>query len=56
MQILSAELVEKVVLLGAPISIKDQNWEAARKVTRCYYAKKHFPQLAFFFSSVQILH
>lgn len=28
----SAELVERVVLLGAPISIKDQNWEAARKM------------------------
>ncbi|KGN53277.1 transmembrane and coiled-coil domain-containing protein 4 [Cucumis sativus] len=28
----NAELVEKVVLLGAPISIKDQNWEAARKM------------------------
>ncbi|KAK7309332.1 hypothetical protein RJT34_05964 [Clitoria ternatea] len=28
----SAELVEKVVLLGAPIPIKDENWEAARKM------------------------
>ncbi|KAK7250792.1 hypothetical protein RIF29_33469 [Crotalaria pallida] len=28
----SAELVERVVLLGAPISIKDENWEAARKM------------------------
>ncbi|KAK2373023.1 hypothetical protein P8452_46198 [Trifolium repens] len=27
-----AELVERVVLLGAPIAIKDENWEAARKV------------------------
>ncbi|KAG4939221.1 hypothetical protein AAZX31_16G117200 [Glycine max] len=27
-----AELVEKVVLLGAPIPIKDENWEAARKM------------------------
>lgn len=30
--ILAAELIERVVLLGAPISIKDENWEAARKV------------------------
>lgn len=29
---LAAELVERVVLLGAPIAIKDENWEAARKV------------------------
>ncbi|CAN0919051.1 Transmembrane and coiled-coil domain-containing protein 4 [Linum grandiflorum] len=28
----SAELVERVVLLGAPIAIKDENWEAARKM------------------------
>ncbi|KAI4325797.1 hypothetical protein MLD38_031164 [Melastoma candidum] len=28
----SAELVERVVLLGAPISIKDENWKAARKM------------------------
>ncbi|KDP46691.1 hypothetical protein JCGZ_06479 [Jatropha curcas] len=27
-----AELVERVVLLGAPISIKNEKWEAARKV------------------------
>ncbi|KAK7376059.1 hypothetical protein VNO78_34909 [Psophocarpus tetragonolobus] len=27
-----AELVEKVVLLGAPIPIMDENWEAARKM------------------------
>ncbi|KAK7820222.1 transmembrane and coiled-coil domain-containing protein 4 [Quercus suber] len=27
-----AELVERVVLLGAPISINDENWEAARKM------------------------
>ncbi|XP_022638468.1 transmembrane and coiled-coil domain-containing protein 4 isoform X2 [Vigna radiata var. radiata] len=28
----SAELVERVVLLGAPIPIMDENWEAARKM------------------------
>ncbi|KAG5145016.1 hypothetical protein JHK84_030559 [Glycine max] len=28
----SAELVERVVLLGLPIAIKDENWEAARKM------------------------
>ncbi|CAI0392928.1 unnamed protein product [Linum tenue] len=28
----SAEVVERVVLLGAPIAIKDENWEAARKM------------------------
>ncbi|MED6146298.1 hypothetical protein PIB30_033218 [Stylosanthes scabra] len=28
----SAEIVERVVLLGAPIPIKDENWEAARKM------------------------
>uniref|UniRef100_A0A5B7BNS4 Putative transmembrane and coiled-coil domain-containing protein 4 isoform X2 n=1 Tax=Davidia involucrata TaxID=16924 RepID=A0A5B7BNS4_DAVIN len=28
----NAELVERVVLLGAPIAIKDENWEAVRKV------------------------
>ncbi|XAR73805.1 hypothetical protein NMG60_11007898 [Bertholletia excelsa] len=28
----NADLVERVVLLGAPIAIKDENWEAARKV------------------------
>lgn len=28
----SVGLVERVVLLGAPIPIKDENWEAARKV------------------------
>ncbi|GAB4847501.1 hypothetical protein Ancab_026559 [Ancistrocladus abbreviatus] len=28
----NANLVERVVLLGAPISIKDENWEAARKM------------------------
>ncbi|KAF3440762.1 hypothetical protein FNV43_RR19048 [Rhamnella rubrinervis] len=28
----NAELVERVVLLGAPISIKDENWEVARKM------------------------
>ncbi|KAK8710424.1 hypothetical protein V6N13_145748 [Hibiscus sabdariffa] len=27
-----AELVERVVLLGAPVSIKGENWEAARKM------------------------
>ncbi|XP_048335112.2 uncharacterized protein LOC107424393 isoform X2 [Ziziphus jujuba] len=28
----NAEIVERVVLLGAPISIKDENWEAVRKL------------------------
>ncbi|KAL3720465.1 hypothetical protein ACJRO7_005304 [Eucalyptus globulus] len=28
----TAELVERVVLLGAPISIRDENWKAARKM------------------------
>ncbi|KAK8685732.1 hypothetical protein V6N13_124767 [Hibiscus sabdariffa] len=28
----NAELVERVVLLGAPIAIKGENWEAARKM------------------------
>ncbi|GAB2282802.1 hypothetical protein Dimus_017337 [Dionaea muscipula] len=28
----NANLIERVVLLGAPISIKDENWEAARKI------------------------
>ena len=28
----AAGLVERVVLLGAPISIKEENWEVARKV------------------------
>ncbi|XP_059623535.1 uncharacterized protein LOC132266625 [Cornus florida] len=28
----NAELVERVVLLGAPISIQDENWDAVRKV------------------------
>lgn len=28
----NAGLVERVVLLGAPISIKDENWEVARKM------------------------
>ncbi|CAI0461717.1 unnamed protein product [Linum tenue] len=28
----NAEVVERVVLLGAPIAIKDENWEAARKM------------------------
>ncbi|XP_057500776.1 uncharacterized protein LOC130784804 isoform X1 [Actinidia eriantha] len=28
----NAEIVERVVLLGAPIAIKDENWEAARKI------------------------
>ncbi|MED6181364.1 hypothetical protein PIB30_118547 [Stylosanthes scabra] len=28
----SAELIERVVLLGAPIPIKDENWEAAREM------------------------
>ena len=30
-----AGLVERVVLLGAPVSIKDENWEEARKVVGC---------------------
>lgn len=30
--IFAGALVERVVLLGAPIPIKDVNWEAARKV------------------------
>jgi hypothetical protein len=30
-----AGLVERVVLLGAPVSIKDENWEDARKVVGC---------------------
>lgn len=29
---LAAGLVERVVLLGAPIPFKDESWEAARKV------------------------
>ncbi|XWS33824.1 hypothetical protein CRYUN_Cryun22dG0116100 [Craigia yunnanensis] len=28
----NAELIERVVLLGAPVSIKGENWEAARKM------------------------
>lgn len=32
----TAGLVERVVLLGAPISIKDENWEVARKVPRTF--------------------
>jgi hypothetical protein len=28
----AAGIVERVVLLGTPISIKDENWEVARKV------------------------
>ncbi|KAL5557598.1 hypothetical protein UlMin_039834 [Ulmus minor] len=28
----NAELIERVILLGAPISIKDENWGAARKM------------------------
>ncbi|KAK4778120.1 hypothetical protein SAY87_018307 [Trapa incisa] len=28
----SAEFVERVVLLGAPIAIQDENWKAARKI------------------------
>ncbi|MED6194464.1 hypothetical protein PIB30_116736 [Stylosanthes scabra] len=28
----TAGLVERVVILGAPISIKDENWHAARKI------------------------
>ena len=30
-----AGLVERVVLLGAPVSIKDENWDEARKVVGC---------------------
>ncbi|XP_042019878.1 transmembrane and coiled-coil domain-containing protein 4-like isoform X3 [Salvia splendens] len=33
----SAGLVERVVLLGAPIGIKDMNWEATRKVVSGRY-------------------
>lgn len=32
--LLAAELVERVVLLGAPIAIRDENWETVRKVER----------------------
>lgn len=28
----NANIVERVVLLGAPIKIKDENWEAVRKI------------------------
>jgi len=28
----AAGIVERVVLLGAPISMSDENWEAVRKV------------------------
>jgi len=28
----AAGLVERVVILGAPISIQDESWEVARKV------------------------
>lgn len=28
----NAELVERVIILGAPLSIKGENWEAARKI------------------------
>lgn len=34
----AAGLVERVVLLGAPISIKDENWEVARKVVDAFYS------------------
>ena len=40
---LAADIVERVVLLGAPIAIKDENWEAARKVINL---------LEFFFSAL----
>ena len=30
--VLSAGLIERVVLLGSPIAIQDENWETARKV------------------------
>ena len=35
--ILIAGLVERVVLLGAPIAIKNMNWEAARKVVVSHF-------------------
>lgn len=34
---MTAELVERVVLLGAPVSINNENWEAARKVVPNHY-------------------
>lgn len=34
---LAAGLVERVVLLGTPIGIKDMNWEATRKVVAGRY-------------------
>lgn len=38
----AAGIVERVVLLGAPISIKDQNWEAVRKVIGGFLMKASF--------------
>lgn len=32
--LLAAELVERVVLLGAPIAIRNEKWETVRKVER----------------------
>lgn len=36
MYVLAAELVERVVLLGAPISINSENWRDVRKVIRLF--------------------
>lgn len=38
----SAGLVERVVLLGTPIGIKDMNWEATRKVGRIFCDGRKF--------------
>ncbi|KAJ9564414.1 hypothetical protein OSB04_000380 [Centaurea solstitialis] len=35
---LQAGIVERVVLLGAPVAIKDENWEAVRKVKYFFYS------------------
>lgn len=42
----AAGLVERVVLLGAPISIEDENWRDARKVVEIFLKKKRrlFPK------------
>lgn len=34
--VFTAGLVERVVLLGAPVPILNENWEAARKVVTCF--------------------
>lgn len=47
----TAGLVERVVLLGAPISIGDQNWKLARKVPK---TSLYFFYL--FFKKKKILH